>query len=135
MEMAKLWDIQGVTATNNHNHNPSWEEFKVYQLFQNGMHVRRYREIEQNAATPTANVRVLGAAAAQLASRVPASVWQQLAAWRKTNVMTLNKELLISTVKQYPVLYDSTDAGYKQIKSKNKIWDEVAAIVGETDGK
>ncbi|XP_053617525.1 uncharacterized protein LOC128679369 [Plodia interpunctella] len=45
------------------------------------------------------------------------------------------KERLIEVVKNYAVLYDNTLSGYRNDKKKNKIWDNIAQVIGEKDGE
>lgn len=39
-------------------------------------------------------------------------------------------EQLIEAVKKYKILYDLSDPGYKNNRSKNKIWDEIGVSLG-----
>lgn len=48
--------------------------------------------------------------------------------------MANNIELLIEKVKQCPVIYDLSHPDYKNVKGKNKIWDEIGKEL-ETSGK
>lgn len=49
--------------------------------------------------------------------------------------MPINTELFIQTVQNYPVLYDTSHKNYKNNRIKNKIWDSIAEIIGQSDGK
>lgn len=43
-------------------------------------------------------------------------------------------EQLIEKVKEYPILYDLSHADYKNVRKKDKVWDEIGAALNE-DGK
>ena len=48
--------------------------------------------------------------------------------------MAQQTEILIQTVQNYPVLYDTSHADYKNTRIKNRIWDNIAEIIGDSDG-
>lgn len=40
-------------------------------------------------------------------------------------------EQLIEKVKEYPILYDLSHKDYKNVRKKDKIWDDIAAEMNE----
>jgi len=40
-------------------------------------------------------------------------------------------EKLIEVVKNYPIIYDMSHRDYKNIRKKNKIWDEIGNEINE----
>lgn len=44
-------------------------------------------------------------------------------------------EKLIEYVKQHDVLYNMSHADYKNVRIKNKVWDEIAKQMGKHTGK
>ncbi|XP_041972052.1 uncharacterized protein LOC121728022 [Aricia agestis] len=48
--------------------------------------------------------------------------------------MSINTEIFIQTVQNYPVLYDTSHKDYKNNRIKNKIWNSIADIIGQSDG-
>lgn len=49
--------------------------------------------------------------------------------------MEKSTEQLIEKVKNHPILYDLTNSDYKNIKKKDKVWDEIALELGNVTGK
>ncbi|CAH0400199.1 unnamed protein product [Chilo suppressalis] len=48
--------------------------------------------------------------------------------------MAPNTEIFIGTVRKYPELYDNSHCDYKNTAVKNRIWDDIAEMLGECDG-
>lgn len=43
-------------------------------------------------------------------------------------------EILIDKVKKYPIIYDLSHPNYKNIRDKNKVWDEIGKELN-TEGR
>ncbi|CAH1984224.1 unnamed protein product [Acanthoscelides obtectus] len=46
---------------------------------------------------------------------------------------TFENKILIEMIRRNPVLYDQSHANYKNVRIKDKIWNEIADTLGETD--